>query len=85
MAMVFRMEECNFHIWVYTESGGPRESKDKFPDRSEWKDGFQTNMSRGLIWYADSSKTRALGLGCMVMAQGRSLVSVLGNAPQYSR
>jgi hypothetical protein len=28
---------------------------------------------------------RALGLGCIVMAQGGSLASVLGNIPQYPR
>jgi hypothetical protein len=29
----------------------------RFPDRSEWKDGFQPDRKVGLIWYTDSSKT----------------------------
>jgi hypothetical protein len=27
----------------------------RFPDRSEWKKGFQTNRKGGLIWYTDGS------------------------------
>jgi hypothetical protein len=29
----------------------------RFPDRSEWKDGFQPNREGGLIWYTDDSRT----------------------------
>jgi hypothetical protein len=25
----------------------------RFPDRSEWKDGFHPDRKGGLIWYAD--------------------------------
>jgi hypothetical protein len=42
----------------------------RFPDRSEWKEGFHPNRKGRLIWYTDGSKTKALELGCMVMAQG---------------
>jgi ribonuclease HI len=28
-----------------------------FPDRSEWKQGFQPDKKGGLIWYTDGSKT----------------------------
>jgi hypothetical protein len=30
----------------------------RFPDRSEWKKGFQTDKKGGLIWYTDGSKTK---------------------------
>jgi hypothetical protein len=29
----------------------------RFPDRSEWKDGFQPDRKGGLMWYTDGSKT----------------------------
>jgi hypothetical protein len=54
----------------------------RFPDRSERKDGFQLDRKGQLIWYTDGSKTNK---GCMVMAQGGSLASDLGNTQQYSR
>jgi hypothetical protein len=30
----------------------------RFPDRSEWKKGFQPHRIGGLIWYIDGSKTK---------------------------
>jgi hypothetical protein len=36
----------------------------RFPDRSEWKVGFQSNRKGGLIWYTDGSKTnKGTGIG----------------------
>jgi hypothetical protein len=29
----------------------------RFPDRSEWKEGFQPDRKEGIIWYTDGSKT----------------------------
>jgi hypothetical protein len=29
----------------------------RFPDRSEWKKGFQPDRNGGLIWFTDGSKT----------------------------
>jgi hypothetical protein len=59
----------------------------RFPDRSEWKKGFQHNRKGGLIWYTDSSKTKkkVLKLGCVVTGQGGNFVLALGNTQQYSR
>jgi hypothetical protein len=42
----------------------------RFPDKSEWKEGFQPERKWGLIWYTDGSKTKALKLGCTAMEQG---------------
>jgi hypothetical protein len=58
----------------------------RFPDRREWKVGFQPNRKGGLIWYTDGSKTyKALELGCIAMVQDGNLVLALGNIQQYSR
>jgi hypothetical protein len=58
----------------------------RFPDRSEWKGRFQPIRKGGLIWYTEGPRPiRVLGLGCMVMAIGRSLASAVANTPQYSR
>jgi hypothetical protein len=57
----------------------------RFPDRSEWKDGFQPDRKGGLIWYTAPRPIRALGLGCIAKVQGGSLTSALGNTPQYYR
>jgi hypothetical protein len=51
----------------------------RFPDRSEWKKGFQPDSKGGLIWYTDGSKTKtALELGFIAAEQGGNLVSALG-------
>jgi hypothetical protein len=70
----------------------PRPAYDKpftirFPDRSEWKKGFQPDRKGGLIWYTDGSKTKkkAQELGCIAMEQGGNLDVALGNTQQYSR
>jgi hypothetical protein len=57
----------------------------RFPDRSEWKKGFQPDRKDGLIWYSDCSKTKALELGCSAMGQGGNLALALGNTQQNSR
>jgi hypothetical protein len=44
----------------------------RFPDRSELKEGFQPDRKRGLIWYTDGSKTKALELACTAMEQGEN-------------
>jgi hypothetical protein len=41
----------------------------RFPDRSEWKQGFQPERKRGLIWYTDGSKTKK-GTGAGVYCHG---------------
>jgi hypothetical protein len=41
----------------------------KFPGKSEWKDGFQTNRKGGLTWYTDGSKTNN-GTGAEVYGYG---------------
>jgi hypothetical protein len=38
----------------------------RFPDRSEWKRGFQPDRNWGLIWFTDGSKT-AKGTGAGVL------------------
>jgi hypothetical protein len=43
----------------------------RFPDRSERKNRFQPDRKGRLIWCTDGYKTNALGLGCMVMVQGK--------------
>jgi hypothetical protein len=49
----------------------------RFPDRSEWKDGFQPDRKGGLIWYTDGSKTnKGTGAGCMDTAQKKKKNSV---------
>jgi hypothetical protein len=36
----------------------------RFPDRSEWRDGFKPDRKGGLIWYTDGSKTnKGTGVG----------------------
>jgi hypothetical protein len=36
----------------------------RFPDRSEWNEGFQPDKKGGLIWYTDGSKMeRGTGAG----------------------
>jgi hypothetical protein len=59
----------------------------RFPDRSEWKKGFQPDQNGGLIWFTDGSKT-AKGMGAGVCCQGtrRKLSFSLGlGTHQYSR
>jgi ribonuclease HI len=41
----------------------------RFPDRSEWKKGFQPDRNGGLIWFTEGSKT-AKGTGAGVCCQG---------------
>jgi hypothetical protein len=41
----------------------------RFPDRSEWKDGFQPDRKGGLIWYTDGSKANK-GTGAGVYGYG---------------
>jgi hypothetical protein len=43
----------------------------RFPDRSEWKDGFNTNRKGGLIWYTDGSKINK-GIGAGMYGYGTS-------------
>jgi hypothetical protein len=50
----------------------------RLPDRSEWKSGFHPDRKRGLIWYTDGSK--ALKLGCIVMAQRRNFSNTTQSA-----
>jgi hypothetical protein len=58
----------------------------KFPDRSEQKNEFQSEIREGLIWYTDGSKTiKGIGTGCKIMAQVESLATALGNIPQHFR
>jgi hypothetical protein len=41
----------------------------RFPDKSEWKEGFQPDRKRGLIWYVNGSKTNK-GTGACVYCYG---------------
>jgi ribonuclease HI len=41
----------------------------RFPDRSEWKDEFQSNRKGGLIWYTDGSETNK-GTGAGICGYG---------------
>jgi hypothetical protein len=41
----------------------------RFPDRSEWRDGFQPDRKVGLIWYTDGSK-RNKGTGAGMYGYG---------------
>jgi ribonuclease HI len=41
----------------------------RFPDRNEWKDGFQPNRKGGLVWDTDDSKTNK-GTGAGVYGYG---------------
>jgi ribonuclease HI len=41
----------------------------RFPDRREWKEGFQPDRKGGLIWYKDDSKTNK-GTGAGVYCDG---------------
>jgi hypothetical protein len=41
----------------------------RFPDRSEWKVGFQPDRKGGLIWHRDGSKTNK-GTGAGVCCHG---------------
>jgi hypothetical protein len=41
----------------------------RFPDRSEWKKGYQPDRNGGLIWFTDGSKTKK-GTGAGVCCQG---------------
>jgi hypothetical protein len=62
----------------------PRHVNDKpftisFPDRSEWKDGFQPDRIGGLIWYTDCSKTnKGTGAGVCCYGTGQTLSFSLG-------
>jgi hypothetical protein len=51
----------------------------RFPDRSEWKTGFQPNRMGGLIWYTDGSKTnKGTGAGVYCHGSRRKLSFSLG-------
>jgi hypothetical protein len=58
----------------------------RFPDRSEWNEGFQADRKGGPIWYTDGSKINK-GTGAVVYCYGtgRNLVLTLGSKQQYSR
>jgi hypothetical protein len=44
----------------------------RFPNRSEWKEGFQPDRKGGLIWYTDGSKTnKGTGAGVYCYGTGR--------------
>jgi hypothetical protein len=43
--------------------------KIRFPDRSDWKEGFQPDRTEGLIWYTDDSNTNK-GTGAGVYCHG---------------
>jgi hypothetical protein len=63
----------------------PRHVYDKpftvtFPERSEWKDGFQPDRKRGLLSYADGSKTnKGTGAGVFGYGTRQKLSFSLGN------
>jgi hypothetical protein len=69
----------------------PRHVSDKtfmirFPDRSEWKKGFQPHRKGGLIWYTIGSKTKKSHWSWGIATeQGGNIVLALGNTQQYSR
>jgi hypothetical protein len=43
----------------------------RFPDRSEWKKGFQPDRKGRLIWYTDGSKTNnGIGFGVYCYGSG---------------
>jgi hypothetical protein len=51
----------------------------RFPDRSEWDDGFQPDRKGGLIWYTDGSKTnKGTGAGVYCYGTGRKRSFSLG-------
>jgi hypothetical protein len=51
----------------------------RFPDRSEWKEGFQPYRKEGLIWYTDGSKTnKGTGAGVYCYGTGQKLSFSLG-------
>jgi hypothetical protein len=51
----------------------------RFPDRGEWKEGFQPNRKEGLLWYTDGSKTsKGTGAGVYCYGTGRRLSFILG-------
>jgi hypothetical protein len=62
----------------------PRHVYDKpfmiiFPDRSQWKEGFQPDRKGGLIWYTDGSKTnKGTGAGVYCYGTRRKLSFSLG-------
>jgi ribonuclease HI len=46
----------------------------RFPDRSEWEEGFQPDIKGGLSWYTDGSKTnKGNGVGVYCYGTGRKL------------
>jgi hypothetical protein len=46
----------------------------RFPDGSQWKEGFQPDRKGGLIWYTDGSKTnKGTGAGVYCHGTGRKL------------
>jgi hypothetical protein len=47
----------------------PLYSWERFPDRSEWKEGSQSDRKGGLIWYTNGSKTNK-GTGAGVYGYG---------------
>jgi hypothetical protein len=45
----------------------------RLPERSEWKEGFEPDRKRGLIWFTMVPRQiKALELGCAAMEQGRN-------------
>jgi hypothetical protein len=51
----------------------------RFPDRSEWKKGFQLDRNGGLIWFTDGSKTaKVTGAGVCCQGTRRKLSFSLG-------
>jgi ribonuclease HI len=55
--------------------------KIRFPERGEWKKGFQPDRKEGLIWYTDGSKTgkkKDPGGGFIAMGQGEKFSFSLG-------
>jgi hypothetical protein len=51
----------------------------RFPERSDWKEGFQPDRKGGLIWYTDNSKTnKGTGAGMYCDGTRRKLSFSLG-------
>jgi hypothetical protein len=59
----------------------------RFPDRSEWREGFRPDRKGGLIWYTDGSKTnKGTGAGVYCNGTRRKLISFgLGRTQQCFR
>jgi hypothetical protein len=58
----------------------------RFPDRSEWKMGFQPDGGGGGSGTQIAPRQiKALELGCIAMVPGKNLVSALVSKQRYSR